>query len=71
MAGQQLQLTLKLSGPAPQPTSFAIDDPARISIDLPGTSLALTSRRIDGVRSEVASTRSSPRRPRILSAARC
>jgi type IV pilus assembly protein PilQ len=47
MAGQQLQLTLKLSGPAPQPTSFAIDDPARISIDLPGTSLALTSRRID------------------------
>jgi type IV pilus assembly protein PilQ len=47
MAGQQLQLTLKLSGPAPQPTSFAIDDPARIAIDLPGTSLALTSRRID------------------------
>jgi type IV pilus assembly protein PilQ len=47
MAGQQLQLTLKLSGPAPQPTSFAIDDPARISIDLPGTSLALASRRID------------------------
>ena len=47
MAGQQLQLTLKLSGPAPQPTSFAIDDPARISIDLPGTALALASRRID------------------------
>ena len=47
MAGQQLQLTLKLSGPAPQPTSFAIDDPARVSIDLPGTALALTSRRID------------------------
>src|SRR5580698_2342422 len=47
MAGQQLQLTLKLSGPAPQPTSFAIDDPARISIDLPNTSLALASRRID------------------------
>jgi type IV pilus assembly protein PilQ len=47
MAGQQLQLTLKLSGPAPQPTSFAIDDPARISVDLPNTSLALASRRID------------------------
>src|ERR1700733_12432066 len=47
MAGQQLQLTLKLSGPAPQPTSFPIDDPARISIDLPGTSLALASSRID------------------------
>ena len=47
MAGQQLQLTLKLSGPAPTPTSFAIDDPARISVDLPGTSIALNSRRID------------------------
>jgi type IV pilus assembly protein PilQ len=47
MAGQQLQLTLKLAGPAPTPTSFAIDDPARISVDLPGTSIAMTSRRID------------------------
>jgi type IV pilus assembly protein PilQ len=47
MAGQQLQLTLKLSGPAPQPSSFTIDNPARISVDLPGTTLALPSRRID------------------------
>lgn len=47
MAGQQLQLTLKLSGPAPTPNSFTIDDPARISVDLPGTTLALASRRID------------------------
>ncbi|MGC1459433.1 MAG: type IV pilus secretin PilQ [Steroidobacteraceae bacterium] len=47
MAGQQLQLTLKLSGPAPQPTAFAIDNPARVSVDLPNTKLALTSRRID------------------------
>ncbi len=47
MAGQQLQLTLKLSGPAPTPSSFTIDDPARISLDLPGTTLALASRRID------------------------
>jgi len=37
MSGQQLQLILKLSGPAPQPNSFTIDDPARISVDLPGT----------------------------------
>ena len=36
LAGQQLQLTLKLSGPAPQPTAFTIDNPARISLDLPG-----------------------------------
>jgi type IV pilus assembly protein PilQ len=47
MSGQQLQLILKLSGPAPQPSSFTIDDPARISVDLPGISLGLASRRID------------------------
>src|SRR5215472_13276289 len=47
LAGQQLQLTMKLSGPAPQPLSFTIDNPARISFDLPGAALALPSRRID------------------------
>ncbi|HTY49495.1 MAG TPA: AMIN domain-containing protein, partial [Steroidobacteraceae bacterium] len=47
LAGLQLEVTLKLSGPAPQPASFTIDNPARISIDLPGTALALASRRID------------------------
>src|SRR5215469_753657 len=47
LAGQQLQLTMRLSGPAPQPMSFTIDNPARISFDLPGTTLALPSRRID------------------------
>jgi len=45
--GNQLQLTLHLSGPAPQPLAFTIDKPARISLDLPNTSLALSSRRID------------------------
>lgn len=45
--GKQVQLTLHLSGPAPEPMSFTIDKPARISLDLPGTSLALSSRRID------------------------
>ncbi|MGH8219189.1 MAG: type IV pilus secretin PilQ [Steroidobacteraceae bacterium] len=47
LAGQQLQLTLHLAAPAPQPLSFTIDNPARISIDLPHTTLALPSRRID------------------------
>jgi type IV pilus assembly protein PilQ len=47
LSGQQLQLTLHLSGPAPQPLSFTIDNPARISFDLPNTTLALPSRRID------------------------
>ncbi len=47
MAGQQLQIIMRLSGPAPQPLSFTIDNPARISFDLPNTELALPSRRID------------------------
>ena len=47
LPGQQLQITLRLSGPAPQPLSFTIDNPARISFDLPNTTLALASRRID------------------------
>jgi len=45
--GNQVQLTLHLSGPAPEPMTFAIDKPARISLDLPNTALALPSRRID------------------------
>src|ERR1700736_6605427 len=47
LPGQQVQVTMKLSGPAPQPLSFTIDNPARISFDLPNTELALPSRRID------------------------
>jgi len=47
LPGQQLQLTMRLSAPAPQPLSFTIDNPARISLDLPNTTLALPSRRID------------------------
>ena len=43
----RMQLTLHLSGPAPKPLSFTIDNPARIAIDLPNTTLALPSRRID------------------------
>jgi type IV pilus assembly protein PilQ len=43
----QLQVTLHLSGPAPEPLAFTVDKPARISLDLPNTSVALTSRRID------------------------
>jgi type IV pilus assembly protein PilQ len=47
LSGNQLQLTLHLAGPAPEPLSFTIDKPARISLDLPNTALALPSRRID------------------------
>jgi type IV pilus assembly protein PilQ len=47
LGDSQLQLTLHLSAPAPTPLAFAIDKPARISVDLPNTTLALPSRRID------------------------
>jgi type IV pilus assembly protein PilQ len=47
LPGQQLQLRLRLNGPAPEPLSFTIDRPARIALDLPNTGLALQSRRID------------------------
>ncbi|MBL6749691.1 MAG: type IV pilus secretin PilQ [Nevskia sp.] len=39
-----VMLTLTLSGPAPQPAVFAIDKPARLSIDLVDTQLALSER---------------------------
>ncbi|HET8699123.1 MAG TPA: type IV pilus secretin PilQ [Gammaproteobacteria bacterium] len=47
LPGAQVELRLRLSGPAPDPMSFTIDNPARISLDLPNTTLALPSRRQD------------------------
>ena len=58
LPGQQVELKLHTSGPAPQPMAFTIDKPARISLDLPGVALALSQRRVDvksgGVDSVVA-----------------
>jgi type IV pilus assembly protein PilQ len=45
LPGQQVELKLKLNGAAPQPMSFTIENPARISLDLPNTTLGLSSRR--------------------------
>jgi len=45
LTGQRLELRLETDGPAPQPTSFTIDDPARIAVDLPDTALATARRR--------------------------
>jgi type IV pilus assembly protein PilQ len=45
--GNQLEVKLVLDGPAPQPVAFTIDNPARLAVDLPGTAIALQSRRID------------------------
>lgn len=47
LPGQQVELRLRLNGTAPEPMSFTIDDPARISLDLPNTALALQTRRQD------------------------
>ena len=37
LSGQQVQLKLHMSGPAPEPLPFTIDKPARIAFDLPNT----------------------------------
>src|ERR1700719_1840713 len=47
LSGQQVQLKLHMSGPAPEPLPFTMDKPARIAFDLPNTTLSLASRRID------------------------
>ena len=47
LPGQRIELKLILSGTAPEPLAFTIDDPARIALDLPETALGLSSRRMD------------------------
>ena len=47
LPGNKIELELKLSGAAPTPLSFTIDNPARIALDLPNTTLALPARRKD------------------------
>jgi type IV pilus assembly protein PilQ len=47
LPGERVELKLIMSGTAPEPLAFTIDDPARIALDLPNTTLGLTSRRRD------------------------
>jgi type IV pilus assembly protein PilQ len=47
LPGQQLELRLRTNGTAPEPMAFTIENPARISLDLPNTALGLTNRRRD------------------------
>jgi type IV pilus assembly protein PilQ len=47
LPGDKVELRLVLSGPAPEPLAFTIDQPARIALDLPDTTLGLDSRRTD------------------------
>jgi type IV pilus assembly protein PilQ len=45
LPGQRVELKLIMTGTAPEPLAFTIDNPARIALDLPDTALGLTSRR--------------------------
>ncbi|NIA26999.1 MAG: type IV pilus secretin PilQ [Desulfobulbaceae bacterium] len=47
LPGNRVELKLIMSGTAPEPLAFTIDDPARIALDLADTTLGLTSRRRD------------------------
>jgi type IV pilus assembly protein PilQ len=47
LPGNQIELRLVLSGAAPEPLTFTIDEPARIALDLRNTGLGLKSRRRD------------------------
>jgi type IV pilus assembly protein PilQ len=47
LPGDRVELKLVMSGTAPEPLAFTIDDPARIALDLADTTLGLTSRRRD------------------------
>ena len=42
--GERLLLTLTLSAPAPEPVVFTVESPARLSLDLPDTRLAVAER---------------------------
>lgn len=47
VAGNRIELRLVTSGAAPQPLAFTIDNPARIALDLQGTTIGLPARRKD------------------------
>ncbi len=47
LPGDRVQLELKLSGRVDEPLSFAIDNPARVALDLPGVKLNLPRKTSD------------------------
>ena len=47
LPGQRVELKLIMSETAPEPLAFTIENPARIALDLPNTTLGMTSRRRD------------------------
>jgi type IV pilus assembly protein PilQ len=47
LPGERVELKLIMSETAPEPLAFTIENPARIALDLPGTTLGLSERRRD------------------------
>jgi len=47
LPGQRVELKLVMSETAPEPLAFTIENPARIALDLPNTTLGMTNRRRD------------------------
>lgn len=47
LSGQRVELKLIMTGAAPEPLAFTIENPARIALDLPDTTLGLSQRRRD------------------------
>ena len=47
LPGDRVQLTFQLTGTAPQPLAFTVNQPARISLDLADTRLSLKQRKTD------------------------
>ena len=47
LPGDRVELKLVMSGTAPEPLAFTIENPARIALDLADTTLGMTSRRRD------------------------
>lgn len=68
LAREQVLITLSLSGPAPEPSSFTIEKPARLSVDLPNTRLALAERfrRINQGRVQTVAAAEAQGRTRVV-----
>jgi type IV pilus assembly protein PilQ len=47
LSGQRVEIKLIMTGAAPEPLAFTIENPARIALDLPDTTLGLSQRRRD------------------------
>ncbi len=46
LPGSRVQITLEMSGPPPEPTTFSITNPARIALDFPNTRVGLARKTI-------------------------